>query len=229
MSKHFRAPIFDTFRDKSPFESLYVHAGKIKECLTALQEATAAFVAGQDVSELAAKVSALELEADEVKSNIRNHLPGNVRMPVDKALFLQALSEQDNILDEAEDAAIWMSMRPTKVPADLGASLTALLDKVVETIDAYENAVANLHDLVETGFVKREREEEKELIHIVHEKEHETDVLSRALSKQLLAPEAEANLGPIGVYHLLKLTLQISKIADHAENAGDRLRAMLSK
>jgi uncharacterized protein len=231
MTKHFRAPIFDTFRDRSPFVGLWAHAAKVKECLNALEETTAAFVAGDmpKTRELAAKVSALELEADEIKSNVRNHLPGNVRMPVDKNLFLQALHEQDDILDEAEDAAIWMSMRETVVPASVGEQLTALLKKVVATVDAYENAVGNFHDLVETGFVKREREEEKVLIHRVHELEHETDVESRELSRRLLRADTEKDLGPIGVYHLLKLTLLISKIADHAENAGDRLRAMLSR
>ncbi len=230
-NKHFRAPIFDTFRDRSPFDGLYDHAGKVNECIAALRETTAAFVAGDHkaVQEGAKRVSALEFEADEIKSNLRNHLPGNVRMPVDKPLFVQALSQQDSILDEAEDAAIWMSMRPTTVPKDAGVAMLALLEKVIETVAAYEQAVANLKDLVETGFVKRERDEEKSLIHRVHELEHETDVLSRDLSRMLLSAESEEEVGAIGSYHLLKLTLQISKIADHAENAGDRLRAMLAK
>jgi predicted phosphate transport protein (TIGR00153 family) len=231
MAKHFRSALFDTFRNQSPFEGLWSHANKIKECIAALQETTTAFVAGDaaEVKRLAYVVSALELEADIIKSNVRNHLPGNVRMPVDKPLFLQALSEQDRILDEAEDAAIWMSFRQDKVPEEIGIALQSLLDKVVETVEAYEAAVANTQDLVQTGFIKREREEEKILIHRVHELEHETDVLSRALSEKLLTPAMEELLGGVSVYHLLKLTLQISKIADHAENAGDRLRAMLSK
>ena len=231
MSKHFRAPIFDTFRNKSPFQGLWDHATKVKECLDALQLCTEAFVAGEHdkVQGLAKEVSDREFEADELKSNIRNHLPANVRMPVEKPLFLQTLSEQDSILDEAEDAAIWMSFRPTKLPKDVGETLLKLLAKVRETVDAYEVAVANTHDLVETGFIKREREEEKQLIHRIHELEHDTDVISRELSRRLLSAEAEKEIGPIGVYHLLKLTLQISKTADHAENAGDRLRAMLAK
>lgn len=231
MSKHFRAPIFDTFRDKSPFDGLYAHAAKVQECVAALEDAVEAFTAGDhDQAAVAAeKVSALEFEADEIKSNIRNHLPTNVRMPVEKALFLQALSEQDRILDEAEDAAIWMSMRRATPSAEVADGLKVLLAKVIETVGAYELAVANLKDLVETGFVKREREEEKKLIHRVHELEHETDVLSRQVSRRLLDPKSEKELGAISVYHLLKLTLQISKIADHAENAGDRLRAMLSR
>lgn len=231
MTKRFRAPIFDTFRKTSPFEGLWNHAAKVKECLDALEATTAAFVAGKadKVKELAKTVSALELEADEIKSNVRNHLPSNVRMPVEKALFLDALSEQDNILDGAEDAAIWMGMRSHDLPPEVGEALQGLLRKVVETIDAYENAVGNTHDLVETGFIKRERDEEKTLIHRVHELEHETDVLGRDLSALLLDPAMEDRIGAVAVYHLLKLTLQISKIADSAENAGDRLRAMLSR
>lgn len=229
MNKHFRAPIFDTFRTKSPFEGMHEHAGKIQDCLAALQQTLDDFIAGKDVIEQAERVSALELAADEVKSNIRNHLPANVRMPVDKALFLQALSEQDRILDEAEDAAMWMSMRPGVVPAPIAEGLQALLAKVVETVAAYEKAVANTRDLVETGFVKREREEEKRLIHRVHELEHESDVLSHQVSRQLFDPALEEQLGGVRVYHLLKVVLQMSKIADHAENAGDRLRAMLSR
>ena len=231
MTKHFRAPIFDTFRKTSPFDGLWAHAGKVAECITALEATLESFLAGDVAAthEGAKKVSALEFEADEIKSNIRNHLPGNVRMAVNKPLFLAALSEQDDILDEAEDAAIWMSMRVAVVPDDVADGLRGLLAKVVETVDAYEAAVANIRDLLETGFVRRERDEEKALIHRVHELEHETDVLSRAISESLLAPEKEKELGPVRVYHLLKLTLQISKIADHAENAGDRLRAMLSR
>lgn len=231
MSKHFRAPIFDTFRKESPFDGLAKHAAKVKECLASLDQTVDAFVAGDEArtTELAKEVSRLEFEADEIKSNIRNHLPPNVRMPVEKPLFLQALSEQDGILDEAEDAAIWMSMRVHGVPDAIGTGLKELLAKVAETVDAYEEAVSNIDDLVHTGFVKREREEEKQIIHRVHELEHQTDVLSRKLSAKLLTPAAEKELGAITVYHLLKLTLQISKIADHAENAGDRLRAMLAK
>lgn len=231
VTKHFRAPIFDTLRKKSPFQGLQDHAAQVKLCLAALGECVEAFVAGDAARtrELATKVSALELTADEIKSNIRNHLPANVRMPVEKTLFLQALSDQDGILDGAEDAAIWMSMRNTRIPDEVGDGLRVLLAKVVETVTAYEAAVANLEDLVETGFVQREREEEKQLIHRVHELEHDTDVLSRDLSARLLEPRMETELGPVAVYHLLKLTLQISKIADKAENAGDRLRAMLSR
>ncbi|MGB1696797.1 MAG: TIGR00153 family protein [Thermoplasmatota archaeon] len=227
MTKHFRAPLFDAFRTKNPFEGLWSHSAKVTECLAALETTLDAFLTGQPVDELAQTVSSLEFEADQIKSNVRNHLPGFVRMPVDKSLFLQALSEQDGILDAAEDAAIWMTMKPFTGTDEVKEGLKTLLTKVVETGAAYQAAVENMKDVLETGFVSRERAEEKELIHRVHELEHETDVLGRSLSKELFA--AEATLGATGVFHLLKLANMIGSIADSAENAGDRLRAMMAR
>lgn len=103
---------------------------------------------------------------------------------------------------------MWMSMRRTAVPDEVGRRFGLLLDKVLET-----------------GSVRRERDQEKEMIQAVHE----TDVPARELSRLLLAPGMEKEIGSIGLYHLLKLTLQVSKIADHAENAADRIRAMLAR
>lgn len=227
MSKHFRSPLFDTFRSKNPFEGLWGHSAKVTECLAALETTLEGYLSGGNVEEHAQIVSALELEADQIKSNVRNHLPGFVRMPVDKSLFLQALSEQDGILDAAEDAAIWMTMKPFGGNDEIRNGLKELLTKVVETGAAYQAAVENMKDVLETGFVSRERSEEKELIHRVHELEHETDVLGRDLSKHLFA--AEGTIGATGVYHLLKLVNMLGNIADRAENAGDRLRAMMAR
>jgi predicted phosphate transport protein (TIGR00153 family) len=227
MTKHFRAPLFDAFRTKNPFEGLWEHAAKVTECLTALETTLDAFLLGENVADLAQTVSTLEFEADQIKSNVRNHLPVFVRMPVDKSLFLQALSEQDHILDAAEDAAIWMTMKEFGGNDEIRNGLKTLLTKVVETGAAYQAAVENMKDVLETGFVSRERSEEKELIHRVHELEHETDVIGRELSRHLF--NSEEQVGPTGVYHLLKLANMMGSIADSAENAGDRLRAMMAR
>lgn len=229
MAKHFRSPIFDVFRVRSPFTGLFDHANKLVPCLDALQEATKVYWEGGDIQAAAQKVSKLELEADHVKSNVRNHLPGSVRMPVEKPLFLQLLSEQDRILDYAEDVAQWMAMRPPQNADAFRADLEALLAKSRETVEVYVSAVENLHDLLETGFVLREREQEKSIIHRVHELEHDVDVLEHALSARLLDPAVEKDLSAVTIAHLLKLTALIGSIADVAENAADRLRAMMAR
>ena len=87
---HFRAPIVDTLRKKSPFDRLLEHMGKVRECINILGEGLIHYY-NEDYkgfSELAKKVSELEHEADIIKGNIRNHLPTTLLFPVDKGKFL---------------------------------------------------------------------------------------------------------------------------------------------
>ena len=100
---HFRAPVADTLRRKSPFGQLLDHMEKIKECINILGNGLIKYYKGdyKDFSELAENVSKLEHEADIIKRNLRNHLPSSLFMPVDKGKFMWALREQDKILDHA--------------------------------------------------------------------------------------------------------------------------------
>jgi predicted phosphate transport protein (TIGR00153 family) len=172
------------------------------------------------------KIRELEHEADLIKSNLRSHLPSFIFLPVKRGDFLMLLREEDKILDFAEDVANLMAMRHTKVPTEIKTDLIAHTKKVVETAKAYEDAVLNLKDLLETSFGKREREETKKMIHEVHRKEWEADQVEAKLSKKLFNYE---DLDPISIIHLLKIVDRMDQIANHAENAGDWLRAMLAK
>ncbi len=226
--KHLRIPVVDTFR-RSPFEGLYLHSDKIRECIATLQKALKSYVDGNydEFKVLAARVSALEGEADEIKGNIRNHLPKFIFMPVDKGYFLMLLREEDAILDHAEDAAMWLDFRHTPIPESIKADFTAHVDKVVECVALLQKAMENLRDLLETSFSRKEREQTKKIIHEIHIKEYEADMIERALTKKIFALEKE--LDPISIFHLIKEVDLIAQIANHAENAGDRIRAMIAK
>ena len=90
-----------------------------------------------------------------------------------------------------------------------------------------EDAVCNIKDLVETSFVKREREQTKEFIYKVHELEYKADKKKYELTKGIY--KLEKKLNPMDVYHLLKIADWVDDIADHAENVADWLRAMIAK
>lgn len=154
----YRAPIGETLR-KSPFEGLIEHAGKVKECVTALNEALTAFGEGdmEKFRTLKKRVEKLESEADRIKSNIRNHLPKGIWMPVDKQFFLMTLTQQDSILDYAEDAAIWIDMREKPLPPELREDFSKLQHIVVKTVEEFEKAVNNVPHVLETSFSEKER------------------------------------------------------------------------
>ena len=69
---HFRAPIQDTFRRKSPFGQLLEHMCKVKECIDILGHGLIRYYKGdyKGFPEIAKKVSEIEHEADFIKSNI---------------------------------------------------------------------------------------------------------------------------------------------------------------
>jgi len=148
-------------------------------------------------------------------------------MPVDKGKFLWALREQDAILDHAENLTEMLDMRHTKIPKELQELFIEHADLVMKTLDAMEKAVCNIRDLVETGFVKREREQTKEYIYKIHELEWKADKKKYEMNKGIY--KLEKKLSPMDVYHLLKITDWVDEIADHAENVADWLRSMIAK
>lgn len=226
---HFRAPVSYTYRRKSPFAQLLDHMGKVRECIDILGDGLLRYYKGdyKGFSDLAENVSKLEHEADLIKGNLRNHLPTSLFMPVDKGKFLWALREQDAILDHAENLVMMLDMRHTKIPKELQGVFIDHTKLVVKTVGVMEDAVENIRDLIETSFVKREREQTKELIRKVHKYEWDADQKKYELTKGIY--NLEKKLDPMDVYHLLKISDWVDDIADHAENVADWLRSMIAK
>jgi len=212
---HFRAPVANTFRRKSPFGQLLDHMEKVRKCIDILGDGLINYYKGEykGFSELAKNVSKIEHEADIIKRNLRNHLPSSLFMPVDKGKFMWALREQDAILDHAENLANMLDMRHTKI--------------VMKTVEAMQDTVENIRDLIETSFVKREREQTKQFIYKVHEFEWKADQKKFEMTKGIY--KLEKKLDPMDVYHLLKIADWVDDIADHAENVADWIRAMIAK
>jgi predicted phosphate transport protein (TIGR00153 family) len=227
--EHFRAPLIDTLRKKSPFGQLLDHMGKVKECICILREGLVKYYTGdyKGFSEIAKEVSELEHEADIIKGNIRNHLPSSILMPVDKGRFLWTLREQDAILDHAENLVEMLDMRHTKIPEELQPLFIEHCKLVMETVEAMELAVENIRDLAESGFSKREREHTKQYVHKVHDWEYMADQKRYEAAKGIY--KLEKKLEPMDVYHLLKIIDWVDDIADHAENVADCLRLMIAK
>jgi len=226
---HFRSPVADTFRRKSPFGQLLEHMEKVRECTDILGEGLIKYYNGnyKGFSDLAKKVSEIEHEADRIKRNLRNHLPTSLFMPVDKGKFMWALREQDKILDHAENLVKMLDMRHTKIPKELQEVFISHLKLVMKTVDAMQDAVGNIKDLVETSFVKREREQTKKYIYKVHELEWKADQKKYEMTQGIY--NLEKKLDPMDVYHLLKIADWVDDIADHAENVADWIRAMIAK
>jgi predicted phosphate transport protein (TIGR00153 family) len=120
-----------------------------------------------------------------------------------------------------------LDMRHTKIPKELQDVFIKHAKFVMKTVSAMEAAVENIRDLVETSFVKREREQTKELIRKVHDYEWEADQKKYEMTKGIYKLEKKIN--PMDAYHLLKIADWVDDIADHAENVADWLRSMIAR
>jgi hypothetical protein len=65
----------------------------------------------------------------------------------------------------------------------------------------------------------------KDIIRNLRRQEHEADKCEDRLKRKVFNMELDA----VSVYHIVRLAEFVGSIADHAENAGDMMRAMLSK
>src|SRR3989344_2456887 len=90
---------------KSPFAPLQTHMEKVSSCMSELPYLfKAILVQDQEaISDIAAKISKLEHEADLTKNDIRNHLPKSLFLLVDREALLEILSLQDALADQAEE------------------------------------------------------------------------------------------------------------------------------
>ena len=226
-SNHIRQPVAEVIR-RSPFKAITAHAHKVHECIKELDLAVKDYTEGRykHAQKHIKRVNILEHEADQIKGNIRAHLPKFIFMPINRSDFLMLLREEDAVLDYAEDVAVLLDMRQTPVPDDCKKDFIAHTDKVVETALHLERTVQNFVEMMESSMGFEDREKLKKMIHEIHKKEWEADQIEFRLSKKLFNSKSDDVLGTV---HLLKVVERTAQIANHAENAADRLRAMIAK
>jgi predicted phosphate transport protein (TIGR00153 family) len=211
---------------KNPFEILQKHADKVRECAQLFKEAAVCHIEEQcaEFDDLTDQVARLESEADAIKRNIRNHLPRGILMPVDKFQFLQYLKEQDKVLDELEEALLWLSLRPGGVPASLAEDFQHLVSSVIPPIEKLPVLVTMATEFFRSRS-DRKRTEMKRLVQDIRQHEKEADFLERELKLRIFSEIKDV----LVVYHMVRLVEIVGNIADHAQNASDRMRAMIAR
>ena len=221
-----RIPFISAFMT-SPFEGLLEHAEKIKECTWAFQQAIECHITDQCESfeEFRKEVDRLESEADAIKRRIRGHLPKGTLMPVDKFELFRYLHEQDKVLDSVEEALDWISFRSEPgIPDALHKDFFLLIDAVIDPVEEMCRMVSEARKYF-ASYSNKQRELVKEIVHTLRQQEHEADKVEDAIKGKVM----NLQIDPVTVFHMIRLAETIGAIADHAENAGDMMRAMLAR
>jgi predicted phosphate transport protein (TIGR00153 family) len=211
---------------KSPFENLNRHAEKVGECAQLFLQAMKSWLSGdfETFEKLTDQVAKLESEADEIKRNIRGHMPRGILMPVDKFQYFMYLREQDKVLDAVEESLLWLSYMPGKIEGEVAEDLLYLAERVIPAIEKLLPLVDRFVSFLRTRS-KEERLGIKSMIRDIRQHEHEADHVEQELMRKIFSDIKD----PLTVFYLIRVVGIIGAIADHAQNASDMMRAMVAE
>lgn len=221
-------PIASLF-GRSPFKPLQEHMDIVNQCVAEVPPLFEALIGNDKTGIEKAKEAIFEKEqaADSMKNQLRSHLPKSLFMPVDRRDLLEVLAMQDSIADTAQDIAGLLVEREMTVPPSMVEDLRKLVQRCVDTCVQSGAIVAELDELVETGFRGPEASRVEEMVDKLNLIEDETDQLGMALSRALFAQED--SMSPVSVIFWYQLIQWIGDLADYAEKVGDRLRLLIAR
>ncbi len=212
----------------SPFKPLQEHMRVVVRCAGEVPGLFEALFAGSDdgIREIRDKIFALENEADEIKNELRSHLPKTMFMPVDRRDILEILDLQDSIADTAQDIAGMLMVRQPKVIEAIRVPLMSLTQRCLEACAQMAKIMEELDELLETGFRGRESEIVLNMIDELNRIETDTDGKAIFLLNEMFAHEQEIDPVSLMIWH--RLIRWVGDLANNAERVGNRLRLLIA-
>ena len=211
----------------SPIRPMQRHMQAAVTCAREILPLFEDMVAGrtETFAEHRKNVDELEHQADDIKHEIRSRLPNRLFMAFERRDMLEILDNQDSIADRAQDIAELVDQRKMVVPEPLAEPLLDLVRKVIATCEHAGRVIQELDELVETGFSGREVERVEGLIKVLNNLETETDELAERVQRKLFEIEDSLGVGTVFWYELIGW---VSRMADHAEKVGNRMRVLIA-
>ncbi len=224
-----KSSAFTNLFGRSPFKPMQEHIGVASRCAALVPDLFEALSAGDRdrVVSIKDQIDDLEQQADDIKNELRAHLPKSLLLPVDRRDLLEVLDMQDSIADTAQDIAGLLFERPMEIPENMGEPLLALTRRCVDACDQAVMIIGELDELVETGFRGRESDRVSKMVADLNKIESDTDEMGAALTRRLFAQEDE--MKPVSVMFWYQLIQWIGDLADYAEKVGNRLRLLLAR
>jgi len=212
----------------SPVQPLEKHVDIAYRCVKQLDGFFAAAVAGdwEKAAELREIVASLEHDADDLKKEIRMHLPKSLFMPVPREDLLELLLVQDMMANKAKDVSGLVLGRKMQIPPGIADDFLRFVRRNIDAAKQARKSVRELDELFTTGFRGAEASVVGALVEELDRIETETDDLQASLRAALF--NIESSLDPVSVIFLYKVIELTGEIADMAERVGRRLELLLS-
>ena len=207
------------------FELFHTHAEAVEETVNHMLDAVNNAVDGKDPSEAIEATILAELNADNVKNDLRRRVGSgkwNLLMRSDD--FYHMLARQDRIADYAQNVAEQLSFRPLYDNAEAKTLLKEMAQAVAKTAATYEDTVEALRDLTLSGYTRSGREKLGDLIDQVNLAEHESDLAeSRAAGFVFSIGEDD----PLAAVHMYRVLQRLDDVSNACETAANGFLPMV--
>jgi len=223
-----RSPISNVFAS-SPVKPLQGHIEKVHECVKKLVPFFSAVIK-KDHAQVAAlqnQIHLLEVEADDLKHELRIQLPNSLFMPMPRERILDIVTIQDQIANKAKNVATVVNSRKMLIPDEISDLMIAYVECSVEASRQAKRVVNELDELVEVGFRGREVSSVEEMINDLDGIEYQADKIEQQINDALFV--IEKRLDPVDVIFLYRVIHSVGEIADIAQRVGARLELLLAR
>jgi predicted phosphate transport protein (TIGR00153 family) len=217
----------DKLVGRSPVGPMQEHMKAAVSCASEIIPLVEAMTSGDAdaIQACRATIDDKEHLADEIKHQIRSHMPRRLMMAMERRDLLEILDCQDSIADVTQDIAELVDQRGMKLPENLAEPFRALAVRSVAACEQGKKVIDELDALVETGFGEREVTRVEGMISKLGDIETDTDVLLDTACRTLFAMENELGIATVYWHQLL---LWVADLADYAERVGNRLRLLIA-
>lgn len=212
----------------SPVQPLEKHIDISYRCAKQLRAFFSAAVKGDWDGAVAARKEIVQLEhdADNLKKEIRLHLPKSLFMPVPREDLLELLLVQDKIANRTKDVSGIVMGRKMQIPAVIAEQFLDFVDRNIDAAKQARKSVRELDELFTSGFRGAEVTLVAAMIEELDRIETDTDDKQASLRAALF--KIEDSLNPIDAIFLYQVIELTGEIADMAERVGRRLELLLS-
>lgn len=214
---------------RSPIRPLEEHMGKVHACVKQLEPFFDAALK-QDwvkVEALQQEIAHLEHEADDMKRDLRLHLPKSLFTSVSRSDLLDLLNVQDRLANIAKDIAGVVLGRKMIFPEEIIPQFKKFLRRCIEASQQADTAIHELDELLETGFSGNEIKLVDGMIAKLTQIEHDTD--EQKIELHHIMYSIEDNLSPMKAMFLYKIIQWTGELADRAREVGGRFQILLAR
>jgi PiT family inorganic phosphate transporter len=205
----------------SPFDKFHEHAQAVEVTANHMLTAVNAVCDGEDASEAIQATIDAELEADNLKTELREMLREDMRLGYHVGIdhFLHMLTRQDRIADYAQNVAEQLAFRELYQDEEAKAKLKEMAAAVAATVATYEDTVNALREFTISGETKAGRDAVAEQIRQVNLMEHEADMVEAEAAKYVFSNGDDDALAAMHMYRVLQRLDDVANACEKAANA----------